>query len=155
MSYDIERVTIDPQYAAVVAAEVPRDEVGAFVERAFGEVMAAIGRQGIAIAGMPFGRFEPVGEVFRAEVGFPTERPIDDTGGVRGIELPGGPAIATLHAGAYDSVGGAYEALHAYLGANRLVPAGGPWESYLDGPEVAVPRTRIVWPVREADTHED
>lgn len=155
MAYDIERITVEPQFAAVVGEDVAVASIGAFVGRAFGEVMAVLGRQGIAIAGMPFSRYEPLSDgVFRSEAGFPTERPIDDTDRVHGIELPGGTAIATMHSGPYDSVADAYRAMEGYLAEHGLVARLAPWESYLDGPEVAVPRTRIIWPIRDADTPE-
>ena len=62
--------------------------------------------------------------------------------------LPGGHVLTTLHVGAYDEVGAAYGALETYLIKNGYEPAGAAWECYLDGPDVAEPRTKVYQPAR-------
>ena len=146
--YAIEVVRLTPQYAAVVHADVAHDGIGAFVGQAFGQVMSEIGRQGAQVVGMPFSRYEILEDGFRVEAGFPTSGMIDAAGDVRPVELPGGEAVTTMHVGPYDQVAGAYYALEAWQKEHGRAPAGGPWEEYFDGPEVATPRTRVVWPIQ-------
>jgi effector-binding domain-containing protein len=51
-----------------------------------------------------------------------------------------------LYQGDYAGVGSAYEAVERWLAEHGYVSAGTPWESYLDGPEVAQPRTVVQVP---------
>ena len=52
-----------------------------------------------------------------------------------------GPPFARWH-----PTGGAFDVVAEWIGANGYVSAGEPWESYLDGPEVAEPRTLVRFP---------
>jgi effector-binding domain-containing protein len=62
--------------------------------------------------------------------------------------LAGGPTATVLHRGAYDAVAAAYDAATNWLADNGYFPAGEPWETYLDEPEVAEPRTNVHLPCR-------
>ena len=53
-----------------------------------------------------------------------------------------------LHQGPYSEVPAAYRAAEAWLVDNGWEAAGPPWESYLDGPEAAEPRTLVHLPCR-------
>lgn len=70
------------------------------------------------------------------------------TGRVVASSLPVGPAVEVLHTGPYSAVPAAYRAAEDWLADNGWEPAGPPWESYLDGPEVAAPRTLLHVPCR-------
>jgi effector-binding domain-containing protein len=65
--------------------------------------------------------------------------------------LPGGEVATTTHVGSYDDVAAAYSAVERWLDDQGLVPVGDPWESYLDGPEVAQPRTVVCFPCARRD----
>jgi effector-binding domain-containing protein len=67
---------------------------------------------------------------------------------VSGTELPGGRAARVLYRGPYDGVAEAYEAGEKWLADHRYTPSGLPWESYLDEPDVADPRTVVHLPYR-------
>lgn len=154
MDYEIELNQRDEVPTAVVRQEVPVPEISAFLGGAFGEVMAAISVAGVFPAGPPFARYDfievPTGDVpetFVVEAGFPVTAPVAPSGRVEPGVLPGGPAAVTIHEGAYQDVSAAYEAVEAWIGAEGMVPAGAPWESYLDDPaEVPQPHTEVVWP---------
>jgi hypothetical protein len=147
---DIELTERHREDTAVVCGRVPHGEVGPFIQSAFGEVMAAIG--GIPIVGPPFCRIDMADDDFLLEVGFPVERPIEAAGRVEPSELPGGTAATLVHVGPYESIAPAYGALHDWMTAHGYSPAGAPWESYLDGPEVAAPRTIVCWPCHREDS---
>ena len=55
-----------------------------------------------------------------------------------------------MHRGVDDDVAAAVNGGREWLAANRWTAAGAPWEVYLDGPEVAEPRTLICMPCRPA-----
>ena len=150
MSYTVELVERHQEDTAVVCGRVPHDGVGPFIQAAFGEVMAAIGD--VPIVGPPFCRIDMDGDDFLLEAGFPVERPIPASGRVEPSTLPGGPAATVVHVGPYDTVPPAYAAIGEWLAHHGFRSAGAPWEAYLDGPEVAEPRTVVCWPCRREDS---
>lgn len=150
VAYEIELVDLAPQHVAIVCGHVTPPELPEFLGAAFDEVRQALGRQGLAPAGPPFGRYRPTRDGFDVEAGFPATGPVKPSGRVTSCTLPGGPAARALHRGAYTSVGAAYAAVADWLGGHGFRPAGEPWESYLDDPEVAEPRTLVHQPCRTA-----
>ena len=150
MTYDITLETLQPQAAAVVTETLPIASIGPFVGEAFGLVMQALQAQGAFPVGPPFASYHMHGDTFVVSAGFPVAHPVAPSGRVAPMQLPGGQAAVTTHVGAYDAVSQAYDAIMAWLPSAHLAPAGDPWESYLDGPEVAQPRTLVHLPVRPA-----
>jgi effector-binding domain-containing protein len=148
MDYHVERIELEPQQVAVVRGEVPQDGVAGFLGGAFGEVMGTIGAQGLQPSGPPVARYEITEQGFRIEAGFPVDGQVRPMGRVEIAELPGGPALTVLHTGAYDQVAGAYQAAEAWLAEHEWQAAAPAWEAYLDGPEVAQPRTIVHVPCR-------
>ena len=146
MEYHIERLEVQP--VAVVRAHVAVDGIPAFLAGAFAEVIEVLAAQGVEVAGPPFARYGMGDAGFDVEAGFPTSGPVAPTGRVEVDELPGGPAIVILHRGSYDDVSADYRAGQEWLAANRWTATGAPWEAYLDGPEVAEPRTVVYMPCR-------
>lgn len=148
MEYYVERVDLDEQATAVVQGLVPEEGIADFLGGVFGEVLAVIDAQGLHPDGMPFGCYVPTPDGFQIEAGFPTTAPVEPTGRVVPSSIPAGPAIQVLHKGAYNEVRAAYEAAEAWLVDNRWEATGPPWETYLDGPDVAEPRTIVYVPCR-------
>lgn len=146
MEYRIELQQAEPQPAAVMSAHVTLQSIQDFLSRTFCETIAAIQAQGLQPAGMPFGRYIPAGDGLDVVAGFPCSGPIAEQGEVYGIELPGALVATTIHVGSYGSVADAYSSVAAWLSANGYISSGVPWESYLDGPEVAEPRTLVSFP---------
>lgn len=132
---DVRIVEVTAQPAAVVHAEVPADELSAVFDQAFRAVMAAIEAAGATVVGPPFGYYPTMpGEVVVVEAGFPTAAPIEPSGEVRAIELPGGTAAVAVHVGPYDTLDETYGAVEAWLADHGRRPAGGMWECYLTDP---------------------
>ncbi len=151
MRYEVELVDLQQQHTAVVREHVARDAIADFLGPAFGEVMAAAARQGLQVSGAPYGRYLPaVDGGWDIEAGFPVDGEIAEEGRVRPATLPGGRTARTLHVGNYADVAAAYDATKSWLVDNGYVEAGDPWECYLDGPEVAQPRTELFVPCHEA-----
>jgi effector-binding domain-containing protein len=147
-TYEVAVEELEPQPAAVVREHVDVAGLPEFLGTAFSDVMRALGAQGLAPAGPPFARYRPDADGFDVEAGFPTFERLVPAGRVDVELLPGGLTAIVLHRGAYDAVAAAYDAATSWLADNGYVPAGEPWESYLDDPEVAEPRTLVHMPCR-------
>ncbi len=150
MEYEIEIVARQPEDTAVIKGVVPHGAVGEFIPDALGELFGTLGMD--PIVGPPFCRMDMTDTDFVLEVGFPVERPVQQNGRVEPSHLPGGTVATVMNVGPYDSVGPAYAALQAWLDEHHYESTGAPWEAYLDGPEVAQPRTLISWPCQRADS---
>jgi effector-binding domain-containing protein len=124
------------------------NRIPAFLARAYADVLAVLAAQGLRPSGPPFARYGMGDRTFDVEAGFPTTAPVAPSGRVEASELPGGPALVILHRGPYDDVALDLRAGQEWLAANRWIATGDPWEAYLDGPEVAEPRTVVYLPCR-------
>ncbi|MHB8796609.1 MAG: GyrI-like domain-containing protein [Candidatus Nanopelagicales bacterium] len=149
MDYDISVTDLAAQDTAVVRGHAAMDGIPGFLGEAFGAVIAAVGGPR-GVAGPPFARYDMADGGFAIEAGFPVGAPAAEGPDVVAASLPGGPAAVTMHVGAYDLLAEAYAALEAWLPAHGYRVAGAPWETYLDGPEAAEPRTVVTWPCRSA-----
>jgi effector-binding domain-containing protein len=151
MRYETQFVDLQAQHTAVVRGRSTADGIKDFLGAAFGEVLHALEDQGLHASGAPFGRYTPIEDgAFDVEVGFPCSDVVRPTGRVEASELPGGRVARTMHIGAYDDVGAAYQATLDWLTEEGHVTTGTPWESYLDGPDVAEPRTEVFLPCTAA-----
>lgn len=151
MRYEMQFVDLQEQHVAIVKGHVTVDEMPEFLGGAFSEVINVLDEQGLHPTGAPFGRYSmPEGGAFDAEIGFPCNDVVKPEGRVEACELPGGRVARTMHVGPYGDVGAAYEAAIAWLTEEGYVVEGRPWECYLDGPEVAEPRTEVFIPCTPA-----
>lgn len=138
----------------IVRGHIEPAEIPAFLGAAFGEAMRVLADQHLTPAGPPFARWRTTGGTFDVEAGFPSTGPVVPEGRVTADTLPGGPVATVMHIGDYGAVRAAYDVVAEWIGANGYangyVSAGEPWESYLDGPEVAEPRTLVRFPCHTA-----
>lgn len=135
-----------PTSAAVVRGHVTLAELPGLLSAAFTEVLRVLEDQHRPPTGPPFARYRATGDGFDVEAGFPAGGPVEASDRVVPVLLPGGPAVTALHRGSYETVGETYEAITAWLAAHGHRPAGEAWESYLDEPGVAEPRTLVCFP---------
>lgn len=151
MRYDVELIDLQEQHTASIREHVAHDGIPTFLGQAFGEVMGVVARQGLQPSGAPFARYRPTDDGgWDIEAGFPVRAAVTAEGRVQPGTLPGGRVARTLHVGDYAALGEAYSATQGWLIDNGYVTAGEPWECYLDGPEVAQPRTEVFFPCHEA-----
>jgi effector-binding domain-containing protein len=148
MTYDIAIVEQSAQPTAVIHAKVAMDQIPAFIGEALGEVAGALAAAGLEPTGPPFARYEMFSDGVEMSAGFPVPSRIEPAGRIEPMTLPGGQIATTTHIGSYDTVEAAYEAVDTWIDASPYVVAGDPWESYLDGPDVASPRTVVCFPCR-------
>jgi hypothetical protein len=87
-------------------------------------------------AGRPaFAGYHEFGEGrLEVEAGFPASGPVEGDGDVRPSELPGGQVAVTLHAGPYDQMEPAYQALASWVSEHGGELAGDAWVVYLSDP---------------------
>jgi DNA-binding transcriptional MerR regulator len=114
---------------------------------------AHLGRAGERPAGPAYSSMkEAVDEEFDLEIGVPTERLLHGRDDLEAGVLPDGMALSTLHAGPFERVSGAYQALIVWLQEHGHETAGDPLEHYLVGPgqtnDPKAYRTEIVWPIK-------
>ena len=81
------------------------------------------------------------------------DEPITADGKVKPGELPAGPAAIAIHMGPYESLGGTYDAMSAWLESSPdYVANGGPWELYITDPSAepdpARWLTEIIYPLK-------
>jgi effector-binding domain-containing protein len=148
-----ELVAHAAQPTAVIPTETTSDAVGPALGQAFAEVLATLGRAGVAPVGPPFARyFEYSPARVTLEAGFPVAAPVSRDGRVMPGELPAGRIAQAMHAGGYDTVAETYGRLESWIRERGHTPAGPPWEVYLTDPtsEPDPSRwlTQILWPVR-------
>jgi effector-binding domain-containing protein len=149
MTYEIVAADLQEQQVACVHGRILHAELPAFLAAAYSKVPAASAQQGLRLSGPPYARyrFEKDG-ILDVEAGFPISGAMSRTGDVGPGTLPGGHVLTTVHVGAYDEAGDAYDALEAHLSENGYESAGAAWGCYLDGPDVPEPRTKVYKPVR-------
>lgn len=140
------------QHTAVMRETVPMNALPEFFGRAFGAVMAAVGNQGLQVAGPPFGLYRGTPtDVVDVEAGFPVSAPIQGASGVVPAALPECQALEAMHAGPYDTLARTYADIQARMKELGLVPANMMWEYYLSDPaaepDPAKWKTLVVWPV--------
>jgi len=147
-----EIVELEPQHAIALRGDVKVADIPAFFERAFVSSAAAAGAAGIEIVGPPFGYYPDMPtETVAIEAGFPVAGPVEPTGDVQALVLPGGRAVVVTHIGPYETMVETYAQLQAWMERENHQPAAGMWESYLSDPHLepdpAHWRTKIVWPI--------
>ena len=152
MGYIVQFADLQAQDVAVVRGEVPHDGLPDFLGPAFEEVMRVVTEQGLHAVGPPFGQYRPAEDRgWIVAAGFPVSGVVTTAGRVEPDRLPVGRAARTVHVGDYSDLVGAYEAATSFATDNGYEMSGDPWELYLDGPVVELPRTEVFVPCREVE----
>jgi effector-binding domain-containing protein len=136
------------------AGEAVRDRGDAW--EVLGYVFQHAQSSGTALAGQPFTRYIDWGPgLLTIEAGMPVAAHTGGSpaGDVRAETLPGGLVATTTHTGPYDKLNEAHAAVQQWIEAERLTPAGAPWEIYVtdpaDFPDPKDWKTEIVWPLAQ------
>jgi effector-binding domain-containing protein len=130
-------ITVTPaQETAVIRLKIPPAEMRNAVPPAIGELMGAVGAQGIGPAGPLYMRYfsmEP--EAFEFDVGVPVNAPVAPAGRVTAGQLPAVRVARAVFQGDYAGLHGAWSELESWIKGAGCTSAPGFWESYLAGPE--------------------
>jgi DNA-binding transcriptional MerR regulator len=155
-SYDARTKEVVPQQMLSIRIRTRLAELGAEGSRAFGEMIAHLGRAQAHPAGPLFALYhgpEFDEDAIDVEWCVPVGRPVSGQGRMSGRELPRATVAYTLHAGPYDAVGPtAYAALQKWMQEHGHESDGPPREVYLVSPcqtsDPAAYRTELQWPIR-------
>lgn len=154
MPYTIVKKQLSPQPVLIVRRRVKRSDIAAAIGETLPLIFAYAQQNGIALAGLPFTRYVEMGPgLITMEPGMRVTGKLPaGQGEIIAETLPGGPAVATIHAGAYDKLSDAYAAIEHWMETEKLASAGAPWEEYLNDPsEHPDPgdwKTEVFWPVK-------
>lgn len=130
-----------------------RQQVGAIIQKACGDVWNVIKSQRITGAGRHVTVY--LDPNFNLEVGVELAAPFAGHGDVVGTSLPAGSVATTTHLGPYPQLADAHQAIKQWCAAKQLELAGPCWEIYghwLDewNRDPSKIRTDIYYPVKGA-----
>ena len=151
MEHEITVVDLSEQPTAVVRGRAAPETISDVLGRTFEAVARVAADQGRRFTGPPFARYRTMDETgWDLEAGFPVDAPVVADGQVEPATLPACRAARLVHTGPYDTVGEAWGEATAWLAEHGYAATDAPWESYLDEPGVAQPRTLILMPCEPA-----
>jgi effector-binding domain-containing protein len=158
MSHKVEFMKTSATTAAVVRFHVSSGElpdIGARMGRAFGTVMAELGKVATDPEGPAIACYEPTDDGFDVAAGFQVPSTFTAPAGLERLDLGEVDAVHTTHLGPYSELATAYEDLQRQAeAADRTVASRGPmWEEYWSAPGTPEDqiRTEIYWQLTSAD----
>lgn len=145
-----ELVTVEPAVTAVIPGVVAMEELTGFFDRSFSQVPAVLGAQEVSIVGPAIALYNGVpSETVDLEVGFLTDREVEQDGDVVASALPGGRVARLMHRGSFDTLGASWERLQGWIIGQGLTPSDALWEVYVTEPapemDPADLRTELNW----------
>lgn len=155
MSYDVKIKEVEAQPVLAIRTRTTLAELPSLMGQRLGALFGYLGPMGVRPVGPPFSIYhdpEFKEDDLDWEVGLPVERKVTGDASMIGRELPGGKVAFTMHAGPYDEIGPAYQALMTWVRERGHETLGPPREIYLVGPgegrDPTEYRTEIVWNIR-------
>jgi effector-binding domain-containing protein len=149
--YAITVEEVPDELIASVTGVATFETIGAVVQGAFASLGPAIGAADAFADGPPglivlkMGGGEMTVEVF-----MPVDHAFEVSDRIALRRLDGGRVVTAVHEGPYDEIGGAYQALTAWIADHRAVSSGPPRERYLNDPHTVgqdAARTRVEFPI--------
>lgn len=154
VSYKVNVKQISDQQIASVRTHTSLPKIGEAMEQGFGDLFGRLGWADAYPVGPPFSIYH--GDEFDetdidVEMCAPVGQVVPGSQQPAFRELPGGTVAYTLHSGAYEEIGPAYQSLASWIQEHGHETAGPPREVYLVGPDrVSDPveyRTEVIWPI--------
>jgi effector-binding domain-containing protein len=151
-TYTVSQISLKRQNAAVIREMTTLANLGSALSEILMAVSNYLKEIGVQPAGPPFARYYAVSSGgVDLEAGFPVQAEVPKRWRIVSDKLPGGPAAATWHLGAYEKISEAYEAIDEWVKTHGARRTGPPWEVYWTDPsEVADEskwRTQVVQPL--------
>ena len=114
MSYECKLIDQPVQPAVSIRTRSPVQELPQVVGKAFGALAQYLGELGEQPAGPPFVAYHNMDmQDLDIEIGFPVSKRLSGSHDIEASEIPGGRAATCVHAGPYDEIQRAYNALSA------------------------------------------
>jgi effector-binding domain-containing protein len=152
MSYQCELIDRSAQPTLAIRTRTAVQDLPQVVGQAYGAIMQYVGSLGVQPCGAPYVAYHNMDmDDLDMEIGFPFAQELTGRGNIQAGEIPGGKAVACMHIGPYDQLGGAYEALQKWIEANKYAPTGVAYEFYLNDPQTTSPaelQTQVVFPLQ-------
>lgn len=136
MEYKVEETTLGDIPVLGIRVSTSLARIGEDVGRCFGAIYGYAGSSGLVPAGPPFILYfaMEMQDEFEMEVCAPVMGEGKGEGEIEYRVVSGGKFISTKHLGAYENIGGAYEALFSYAAQKGLKPVIPAREVYLTDP---------------------
>jgi effector-binding domain-containing protein len=156
MTYRVQIRQTNPQPILSIRAVVPTLELVGFFDEATIEMKTYLAQVRVSITGPAMSLWHSApGEIENAsdiETCWPVAGPAPASGRMRYRELPAGLEAFTVHAGSYDTMGAAFDAIWNWIQEQGYEMDGPPRDVVLvgpnDTPDPEQYRTEIVYPVR-------
>ena len=152
MLYQCELLNQSAQPTLAIRTRTAIQNLPQVVGQAYGAIIQYAGSLGVQPCGAPFVAYYNMNmQDLDIEIGFPFAQELAGQGNIQAGAIPGGKAVTCVHIGPYDQVGGAYEALQKWVGANSDIPTGVAYEFYLNDPQTTPPaelQTQVVFPLQ-------
>jgi effector-binding domain-containing protein len=153
--YEVQTTTVEPVQVMTVRKTCSLDSIGPYLGAMYGEIKAALSKQGITQSGPVFAIYhvyEPPQNI-DFEAGIPCSKKGKSEGNVTAKELPKTNALLVDYYGPYDEgMKAAHDQIHEYIRTNGKEMSGPPWEVYVTDPMVekdpAKLLTKIYYPVK-------
>jgi effector-binding domain-containing protein len=150
----IEVKQVEAQKTIIVRFDVPSNEIGPAMGKAYEQLFGFLGANSIAPAGPPFAvyySYNPAGNtVF--EAGVPVSTAVTGNEKIVYKEFPAMKVVTTLYKGPYNAMEPTYGELNKYMSAKGIETNGTSWEVYLTDPsQLTDPKdnqTLIYFPVK-------
>ena len=124
-------VTVERQLTAVVKIEAPMNGLMQAHQSARAKINAALPKLDVGPLGLTCTRWRPPADgVMTMEPGTIVTKPFAALDGVVPSELPAGRAAHFVLKGSFEGLGGAWQTLFDWCGAEKLQLAGLNWEVY-------------------------
>ena len=131
-----EIVQTSVQEAAVIRLTIPRSEMMNQFGPAVGELMAALGAQGMEPVGAVFAHhLKMTADTFDFELGVKIAAPVKATGRVQPGQLPAAKVARAVYSGPYEGLPSAWGEFNRWMKANGHEQAEDLWELYSVGPQ--------------------
>lgn len=129
MAHEVGTKEVQPQATVGIRTTITQADIGSTLGQVLPEVWGYLEGQGVHPAGPPFVRHHLFQEdQVDLEASLPVAEPVAGEGRIAAGGLPGGEVATTWHAGPYDTLRAAYEAIEAWMRSQSREPAGPPRE---------------------------
>lgn len=155
MNYECKIMEMKDQPVLTVRTTTAVENLPAFFGEVYGSIMHYLEELGEQPVGMPFAAYYNYCNMdmkaLDVEAGFPVARKLPEKGKIQSGKIAAGKFSITLHVGAYDAVGPAYDALADFVKQKGFEPTGVAYEYYLNDPSEnpsVEPETEIRFPLK-------
>ncbi|MDB5935418.1 MAG: transcriptional activator ligand binding domain protein [Massilia sp.] len=142
------------QRTAAIHVTIPRSSIQQVFPTAVDELMAELGKQGVAPAGALLSyHLKMPSDVFDFEIAFPVEQDVKPGGRVVASEVPAMKVARTVYHGPMEGLGAAWGELAQWIKANGHALGEQMFERYLVSPgdtkDVSKWETELNWPLAD------